>query len=74
MFEIFRKKRITKYTNNVSEYLKQTFNPEAPKVVSKKKSITTFLFDSETSQSIPDAKENVKFQKIQQRALLKKVR
>lgn len=63
MFEIFRKKRITKYTNNVSEYLKQTFNPEAPKVVSKKKSITTFLFDSETSQSIPDAKENVKFQK-----------
>lgn len=30
MLEIFRKKRITKYTNNASEYLQQIFTPEAP--------------------------------------------
>ena len=30
MFEIFRKKRISKYTNNASEYLQQIFTPEAP--------------------------------------------
>ena len=29
MFEIFRKKRISKYTNNASEYLQQIFTPEA---------------------------------------------
>lgn len=30
MFEIFRKKRITKYTINASEYLEQVFTPEVP--------------------------------------------
>lgn len=30
MFGIFRKKRISKYTNNASEYLQQIFTPEAP--------------------------------------------
>lgn len=30
MFEIFRKKRISKYTNNASEYLQQIFAPEVP--------------------------------------------
>ena len=31
MFDFFRKKRITKYTDNASEYLQQTFTPEAPR-------------------------------------------
>ena len=63
MFEIFRKKRITKYTDRASEYLEQTFTPEAPPVVPKKESITRFKLDTDLSGSTPSSKDGVKYQK-----------
>ena len=70
MFDFFRKKRITKYTDNASEYLQQTFTPEAPKpevkpapkVVTK----TTLRTDTDSSGSLPSSNENIKFQKKKQ--------
>lgn len=70
MFDFFRKKRITKYTDNASEYLQQTFTPEAPnpevkpapKVVIK----TTLRTDTDSSGSLPSSNENIKFQKKKQ--------
>ena len=46
MFEIFRKKRITKYTDRASEYLEQTFTPEALSSTPKKEAITKFKIDT----------------------------
>ena len=63
MFEIFRKKRITKYTDRASEYLEQTFTPEAPPVVPKKESITRFKLDTDLGVSTPSSKDGVKYQK-----------
>ena len=63
MFEIFRKKRITKYTDRASEYLEQTFTPEAPPVVPKKESITRYKLYTDLSGSTPNSKEGVKYQK-----------
>ena len=63
MFEIFRKKRITKYTDRASEYLEQTFTPEAPPVVPKKESITRFKLDTDLGGSTPSSKDGVKYQK-----------
>ena len=63
MFEIFRKKRITKYTDRASEYLEQTFTPEAPPVVPKKESITKFKLDTDLGGSTPSSKDGVKYQK-----------
>lgn len=63
MFEIFRKKRITKYTDLASEYLEQTFTPEAPPVVPKKESITRFKLDTDLGGSTPSSKDGVKYQK-----------
>ena len=70
MFDFFRKKRITKYTDNASEYLQQTFTPEAPKpevkpapkVVTK----TTLRTDTDSSGSLPSSNDNIKFQKKKQ--------
>lgn len=70
MFDFFRKKRITKYTDNASEYLQQTFTPEAPKpevkpapkIVTK----TTLRTDTDSSGSLPSSNENIKFQKKKQ--------
>ena len=70
MFDFFRKKRITKYTDNASEYLQQTFTPEAPKpevkptpkVVTK----TTLRTDTDSSGSLPSSNSNIKFQKKKQ--------
>ena len=70
MFDFFRKKRITKYTDNASEYLQQTFTPEAPnpevkpapKVVAK----TTLRTDTDSSGSLPSSNDNIKFQKKKQ--------
>ena len=67
MFGFFRKKRITKYTDNASEYLLQTFTPEAPKpevkpapkVVTK----TTLRTDTDSSGSLPSSNDNIKYQK-----------
>ena len=63
MFEIFRKKRITKYTDRASEYLEQTFTPEATPVVPKKESITRFKLDTDLGGSTPSSKDGVKYQK-----------
>lgn len=63
MFEIFRKKRITKYSDRAFEYLEQTFSPEVPPVVPKKKSITRFISDTETDTITPIGKDSVKYQK-----------
>ena len=70
MFDFFRKKRITKYTDNASEYLQQTFTPEAPKpevkpapkVVTK----TTLRTDTDNSGSLPSSNDNIKYQKKKQ--------
>ena len=70
MFDFFRKKRITKYTDNASEYLQQTFTPEAPKpevkpapkVVTK----TTLRTDTDSSGSLPYSNDNIKYQKKKQ--------
>ena len=70
MFDFFRKKRITKYTDNASEYLQQTFTPEAPKpevkpapkVVTK----TTLRTDTDSSGSLPSSNDNIKYQKKKQ--------
>lgn len=63
MFEIFRKKRITKYTDRASEYLEQTFTPEAPPVMPKKESITRVKLDTDLGGSTPSSKDGVKYQK-----------
>ena len=70
MFDFFRKKRITKYTDNASEYLQQTFTPEAPKpelkpapkVVTK----TTLRMETDNSSSLPTSNDNIKYQKKKQ--------
>lgn len=70
MFDFFRKKRITKYTVNASEYLQQTFTPDtpkseakpAPKVVAK----TALHTDTHSSDSLPSSNSNIKFQKDKQ--------
>ncbi len=67
MFDFFRKRRITKYTDNASEYLQQTFTPEAPKpevkpapkIVTK----TTLRTDTDSSGSLPSSNDNIKYQK-----------
>ena len=70
MFDFFRKKRITKYTDNASEYLQQTFTPEAPKPevkpVPKVVTKTTLRTDTDSSGSLPSSNENIKFQKKKQ--------
>ena len=70
MFDFFRKKRITKYTDNASEYLQQTFTPEAPKpeVKPAPKIVTKTILrtDTDSSGSLPSSNENIKFQKKKQ--------
>jgi len=63
MFEIFRKKRITKYTDRACAYLEQTFTPEAPPVVPKKESITRLKLDTDLGGSTPSSKDDVNYQK-----------
>lgn len=58
-----QKKRITKYADRASEYLEQTFTPEAPPVVPKKESITRFKLDTDLSGSTSSSKDSVKYQK-----------
>lgn len=70
MFDFFRKKRITEYTDNASEYLQQTFAPEAtkpvakpaPKVVAK----TTLHTETDNSGILPSSNDNIKIQKKKQ--------
>ena len=68
MFDFFRKKRITKYTDNASEYLQQTFTPEAPKpeVKPTPKVKTTLRTETDGSSSIPSSTDNIKFSKKKQ--------
>ena len=60
MFKFFRKNRITKYTDKASEYLEQTFTPEALSSTPKKEAITKFKIDTISGQSTPDIKDDVK--------------
>ena len=70
MFDFFRKKRITKYTDNASEYLQQTFTPESPKpeikTVPKVLTKTTLRTETDNSGSLPSLNENIKHQKEKQ--------
>ena len=68
MFDFFRKRRITKYTDNASEYLQQTFTPEAPKpeVKPTPKVKTTLRIETDGSSSIPSSTDNIKFSKKKQ--------
>lgn len=59
VFKFFRKNRITKYTDKASEYLEQTFTPEALSSTPKKEAITKFKIDTMSGQSTPDIKEYV---------------
>lgn len=58
MFEIFRKKRISKYTNNASEYLKQIFTPEVPQSSGiKYQKKNTLPIDSGIKYSLRDVED-----------------
>lgn len=67
MFKLFRKNRITKYTDKASEYLEQTFTPEALSSTPQKEAITKFKIDTISGQSTPDIKDDVKSSQEQSR-------
>lgn len=72
MFDFFRKKRITKYTDNASEYLQQTFTPEAPKSeikpTPKVVTQTTLRTDTDSSGNLPASNDDIRYQKKKQPA------
>lgn len=66
MFDFFRKKRITKYTGEASEYLQQAFTPETstPKESPAHKAIVKTILRTETDVdgNLPSKNEDVKHQ------------
>lgn len=63
MFDIFRKKRISKYTDGATEYLKKILTPEVLSVTAKKNATTGFLSETDTGGIISDSRDGVNSQK-----------
>ena len=62
MFNIFRKRKIRKYTDNASEYLKQIFIPEVPKSEYRREAIKEDI-ESKSTSIIPDKIQEINFDK-----------
>ena len=59
MFNFFRKNRITKYTDNASEYLKQVFKPVEPSVTPKKDVVKKPHTDMSSGQNTTAVKNDI---------------